>query len=737
MTTPTAAAADDGDAYTAAAAATTSASAVGSGDELADAATALVGASDRTEGGSATSTTASLCPYEFLVAIDMESTCDENHANPGDVKVRKDQAELIEISFAVVDVAHARIVHHQQIYVKPEKTPLTLFCTNLTGISAAHLEDADTLQSAIETLNRFIENNFTSQSKTFCFVAHGDWDLRYQLPRECREKNVNLESYFGIYFDVATECNNWLSFQRQRTVPVKTSIVGLCQTMGLVHEGRLHSGLDDAMSVARISIKILEEFGSRSKSVADVPLRGGALPFQTPINVLAQEAEFFASQSTYLMLGGLPFKATHGDVESFVRLAGVSAKELFMNRNAEGRPDGTGYAVFYNHDDASSALSLNGRMMGERIIVVKPANESSFQSAAGMMAPFPVMQPAPSLKAGDWLCPSCQYHNFAVRRNCMKCYTANPNAPAGGPSGSHLVIGGKPGDWLCPNHSCRFQNYASRYECMKCQTPRPGGGGGGYGGGHRASSYSGNAGPRLLPGDWLCARCQTHNFSSRVQCLRCGGPVTPGGAGPGGFVPQTGARYRPTDRPGDWNCPSETCRYHNYSSRQACYRCGTKKDANTAGGGGGAIAAASPPGYGQPAAGYGAPAGGGFFGSTGYPGYPGSAGAPGTAAASGAAAAAAAQGGAGAYAAQQAYYSNLYSAPGVRPPDAQRLQGPAGLGQLVGYQQQQQAQAATSSIVAAMQQSQAAQQYGAAPDYSAAYGYGAYGFGAGAGYRTQ
>ncbi|KAJ1564899.1 hypothetical protein HK405_013678, partial [Cladochytrium tenue] len=145
------------------------------------------------------------CHFDFLIALDLETTCDENHANPGEIKVRKDQGEVIELSFAVVEVEKMEIVHQQQIFVKPEKTSLTLFCTNLTGISAAHLEDADGLNSAVEALNRFIETNIVSQSKSFCYVTHNDWDLRYQLPRECREKGVPLPIAYHIFFEIVTE----------------------------------------------------------------------------------------------------------------------------------------------------------------------------------------------------------------------------------------------------------------------------------------------------------------------------------------------------------------------------------------------------------------------------------------------------------------------------------------------------------------------------------------------------
>lgn len=31
------------------------------------------------------------------------------------------------------------------------------------------------------------------------------------------------------------------------------------------------------------------------------------------------------------------------------------------------------------------------------------------------------------LKAGDWVCPSCQFHNFASRQECYRCQVMKPD----------------------------------------------------------------------------------------------------------------------------------------------------------------------------------------------------------------------------------------------------------------------------------------------------------------------
>ena len=65
-------------------------------------------------------------------------------------------------------------------------------------------------------------------------------------------------------------------------------------------------------------------------------------------------------------------------------------KELWIVRNAEGRPDGSGFIVFDHHDDAVKALTLNGKLLGQRTIQVTPSIQSSLDLVSEVKAPFPV-----------------------------------------------------------------------------------------------------------------------------------------------------------------------------------------------------------------------------------------------------------------------------------------------------------------------------------------------------------
>lgn len=187
------------------------------------------------------------------------------------------------------------------------------------------------------------------------------------------------------------------------------------------------------------------------------------------------------------------------------------------------------------------------------------------------------------MKEGDWMCPSCNNHNYASRQVCNRCAGARPP-----PEGK-----GQPGDWMCP--MCQNHNYRMRQVCNKCAAPKPGGkggfgpgacgkgglpGGGGVGHGvcggkggamglgcGMGGQQAGGCGGDFRQGDWVCAHCGNHNYAKREVCNKCsaprlplghpgdfgkgcGGPIDPygcwGGRGLGGPTP----RFGPYSRPG-------------------------------------------------------------------------------------------------------------------------------------------------------------------------------------------
>jgi len=80
----------------------------------------------------------------------------------------------------------------------------------------------------------------------------------------------------------------------------------------------------------------------------------------------------------------------------------------------------------------------------------------------------------------------------------------------------------KSGDWICPK--CNNHNFANKKVCNRtnCEQPKPRGGGGrGDTRGHKSAKSKGFENPNMKPGDWNCPKCKNHNFAKREICNRC------------------------------------------------------------------------------------------------------------------------------------------------------------------------------------------------------------------------
>jgi len=224
-------------------------------------------------------------------------------------------------------------------------------------------------------------------------------------------------------------------------------------------------------------------------------------------------------------------------------------------------------------------------------------------------------------REGDWMCPSCNNHNYSSKAACNRCGTPKPDAHGssspvfayGAPNQTTTAAsqpGFRAGDWMCPQ--CGNHNYSSKVACNRCGAPKAGQHSAPSHGAYlsnaydkvsapaptaRASPYGGKgaapakpngaaSGTGMRPGDWCCPACYSHNYASKMACFKCGAPKIPQmhGPVPGGAMGnmaamagmQNGAGGQGAKRPGDWTCYG--CGNNNYASRtEACNRCGLPK----------------------------------------------------------------------------------------------------------------------------------------------------------------
>jgi inhibitor of KinA sporulation pathway (predicted exonuclease) len=139
-------------------------------------------------------------------------------------------------------------IDHFHAYVRPAAAPtgeprqLSEFCTSLTHITQSEVDVASPLDEVLEQLEAWLQERGLVQALeqgSAVLVAHGEWDLRDQLPRECARKGITLPSYFNTHTDLKTV------FALTHTAHRGTSLKQMADFSGIKLEGRAHCGLDE------------------------------------------------------------------------------------------------------------------------------------------------------------------------------------------------------------------------------------------------------------------------------------------------------------------------------------------------------------------------------------------------------------------------------------------------------------------------------------------------------------
>ncbi|GAB3932115.1 3'-5' exonuclease [Kribbella albertanoniae] len=175
----------------------------------------------------------------LLNVIDVEATCWEGEPPPGM------DNEIIEIGLATIEVDSWRRVGKHQILVRPERSEISPFCTELTGLTADVVSTGVSFAEACELL--------TSQygAAERVWMSWGDYD-RKQFERQCEATGVGYP--FG-----PVHVNAKARFAEVRGTKRRPGMSRALELAGLPLEGRHHSGMDDAWNIAALIVQLSAE----------------------------------------------------------------------------------------------------------------------------------------------------------------------------------------------------------------------------------------------------------------------------------------------------------------------------------------------------------------------------------------------------------------------------------------------------------------------------------------------
>lgn len=168
-----------------------------------------------------------------ILVVDIEATCWEG------TKPEGMENDIIEIGACLLDIATGEISDVAGIMVKPERSMVSPFCTQLTTITQ---EQVDREGISFREACKILRDKY--QSQTRAWASFGAYDLK-QFQRQGQALNVGYP--FG-----PSHINVKTLFALKKKLNHEEGMAGALEILGIPLEGTHHRGVDDAKNIAKI-----------------------------------------------------------------------------------------------------------------------------------------------------------------------------------------------------------------------------------------------------------------------------------------------------------------------------------------------------------------------------------------------------------------------------------------------------------------------------------------------------
>ncbi len=175
---------------------------------------------------------------DTINVIDVESTCWEGKAPTGQT------SEIIEIGICTFDVLTLEPVEKRAILVKPMRSTVSEFCTELTTLTQEQVDQGVSYSEACDILREDYLSNMR------LWGSYGDYD-RKMFERQCREMNVK-------YPLGSTHLNIKNLFAISRGLEREIGMGSALKKLQIPLVGTHHRGVDDSWNIALILGHILK-----------------------------------------------------------------------------------------------------------------------------------------------------------------------------------------------------------------------------------------------------------------------------------------------------------------------------------------------------------------------------------------------------------------------------------------------------------------------------------------------
>lgn len=173
-----------------------------------------------------------------LLIVDVEATCWEGLPPPGE------ETEIIEIGLCLLDVQTFQRSEKTSLLVRPDRSTVSAFCTELTTLTAEQVAQGLPFAEACHILR----DRFLSAERVW--VSYGDYD-RKQFERQCALRNIPYP-FGATHLNIKTLCALHLGLERE------IGLANALKRFGIPLEGTHHRGDDDAWNTAQLMAVLLK-----------------------------------------------------------------------------------------------------------------------------------------------------------------------------------------------------------------------------------------------------------------------------------------------------------------------------------------------------------------------------------------------------------------------------------------------------------------------------------------------
>ena len=167
-----------------------------------------------------------------ILVVDLECTCWDGETPPGQ------SGEIIEVGICLLDTTTLTRSSKESILVRPQRSQISPFCTQLTTLTQEQVETGITFEQACNRLRK----EYNAGDRTW--ASYGDFDRR-QFEHQCQETGVRYP--FGkTHLNVKNLL--WLALNE----PYELGMQHALARVNLPLEGTHHRGVDDAWNIAEL-----------------------------------------------------------------------------------------------------------------------------------------------------------------------------------------------------------------------------------------------------------------------------------------------------------------------------------------------------------------------------------------------------------------------------------------------------------------------------------------------------